>query len=136
MNQEVTAPLQTEVQLFLLEGAHEKAMGLLVLLSTRRLWWRVSSLVLGVALPLSLGFQFSIFCCLFVCQSLIFFFFLKKSSLIQYITPSSSPSIPPALLPSLPDPLLLITLQKRAAFPGMSTKQGISSYNQSKNLSS
>lgn len=47
MNQEVTAPLQTEVQLFLLE----KAMGLFVLLSTRRLWWRVPSLVLGVALP-------------------------------------------------------------------------------------
>ena len=39
-----------EAQLLLLEGAHEEAMGLLVLLSTRRLWWRAPSLVLGIAL--------------------------------------------------------------------------------------
>lgn len=103
MNQEVTAPLQTEVQLFLLEGAHEKARGGSLCFyppgdcgGECLLWcWG------GHTSPQSgLPVQYIL---LFVCLPKSFFLFLfKKSSLIQYITPSSSPSIPPALLPSLP----------------------------------
>jgi hypothetical protein len=82
---------------------------------------------------LSLGFQLNIFYCyLFVCQSL-FFSFLKYFS--HTIHPSLLFSQYTCLTSQSPPDPFLISLQKRAALPGMSTKQGISSY-KSKNLSS
>lgn len=133
MNQEVTAPLQTERHSsFCLKVLMRKPWGSLCFYplgdcgGEHLLWcW-------GSHFPQS-GLPVEYILLLFVCVPKSFFSFLKYFS--HTIHPSLLFSQYTCLTSQSPPDPFLISLQKRAALPGMSTKQGISSY-KSKNLSS
>lgn len=57
-------------------------------------------------------------------------------SLICYILTAVSPSLPVPFLTPNPSPLLLISLQKRASPPGISTKHGILCWKKTRHLPS